>query len=272
MGTVKEELGWLPESIWHLTKNSDYNWGLFIKDKGDPAGMAKQKGSEDKKEYPYSKFNPLLAERILRYWSQPDANVLDPFAGRTTRGIVSIVMGRNYEGYEVAPKTYEVTANDLKRVVNSWQPGLFGDSKIGNWDLHLADGTKLENTKDNSKDLILTCPPYFDVEIYEEAIGQLSRLGDYKTFLLKIRECAQNCYKKLKYNRYCVWVVADFRRQGRFIPFHSDIMEQFNKWTAFKPWDVVINRLNSPFVTGAAQAMEAKHSLKIHEFILVWKK
>ena len=269
MPTVKELIGWLPESVWHITKG-DY-WKRFIDDTGDPMGQVKKKGENGKANYPYSVFNPLLAERVYRYWSEAEQDVLDPFAGRTTRGLVARVLCRNYEGYEIAPKTYELTRESLKGIEDQWQPDMFSPKKLGSWMLHNEDGTELKNTPDNSKDLIFTCPPYWKVERYEKCIDQLSQLNDYPVFLHRMRTCAANCYRVLKSGGYCVFVVNDFRFDGRFYPFHSDLIQSFEV-SGLLFHDIIINRLNSPFVTGAGKAYELRRTLKIHEYIIVWRK
>lgn len=267
--TIKSKWGWLPTSVWHLEKGS--YWKRFIDDRGDPTGAIKKKGAAGEADYPYSIFNPILAERVYRYWSNDGDNVLDPFAGRTTRGLVARVMGRHYEGYEVAPTTYEQTKENLHNIENCWQPDMFSPNNLGTWALHNADGTLLEHTTDNSKDLIFTCPPYWKVEVYEVAPAQLSRIKDYDAFMALIQRCALNCCRTLKRGKYCVFVVNDFRQDGQFYPFHADTIAAF-RVADFHLHDIVINQINSPFVTGAAKAVELRRTLKMHEYALVWRK
>ncbi len=269
MPTVKELLGWLPESVWHLTKG-DY-WLRFIDDRGDPVGQVKKVGKDGYADYPFSVFNPVLAERVYRYWSEEGGNVLDPFAGRTTRGLVARVMGRNYEGYEVAPATYELTKKALVDIEGCWQPDMFSGKKLGTWQMNNSDGCTLADTPDGDKDLVFTCPPYWKVEKYEECPDQLSRIGDYQVFLEKMRVSGDNCRRVLKPGGYCVFVVADFRFDGKFFPYHSDMLQAF-KSSGLSVHDIIVNRLNSPFVSGAQQAMDRRRTLKIHEYILVWRK
>jgi len=266
MPTVKEQLGYLPESVWHLTKGG--YWGQFIKDSGDPLGEVKSGVNAD---MPYSIFNPVLAERVYRYWSEEEGMVLDPFAGRTTRGLVARVLGRDYEGYEIAPKTFEQTKANLAGIEDCWQPDLFSNCQLGKWQLHNADGTILANTPDGSKDLVSTCPPYWKVEKYEQCIDQLSQINDYFVFLDRMKECGVNCYRVLKRGGFCCFVVADFRFNGRFYAFHADLIAQFDT-SGLAIHDIIVNKLNSPFVTGAQQAFDTRRTLKIHEYIIVWRK
>lgn len=45
-----------------------------------------------------SVFDPVLAEYIVSLWSLEGAQVVDPFAGGSVRGIVSAHLGRRYWG------------------------------------------------------------------------------------------------------------------------------------------------------------------------------
>lgn len=265
MPTVKEQFGFLPTSVWHLTKG-DY-WGQFFRDSGDPTGTNEKTSTLYEG---HTEFNPVLAERVYKYWSDRGDKMLDPFAGRTTRGLVARVLGRDYEGYEIGPETFRQTKQNLAGIEQVWQPSFF-EQELGPYTLFNADGTRLGHTPDNSKDLIFTCPPYWRLEKYEQCLDQLSQIDDYRTFLYRIRQCATNCYRTLKPKGYCIWVVADFRIDGAFISFHNDVIEQF-KYTGFALHDTVINILNSPAVIRVANAALHRQTIKTHEYIIIWKK
>lgn len=262
MATVKEKYGFLPTSVWHLPK--DKFWKKIIQDKGD----INTKRSKNCKYLPalkYSEFNPSIAERVIKYWSEENDLVIDPFAGRTTRGIVTIYLKRNYEGYEVAPTTF----NKLIEKLNEPKKDLF--SNLGKAKIWNEDGCKMEKTLNEIADLIFTCPPYWILEKYESADNQLSDLLIYEDFLKKIEECAQNCYRVLKPNKYLVWVVADFRKEG-FKRFSKDSIDIFEK-VGFVHWDTVIEVLNSPFVwCQIGKCEKQKYTSKQHQYLLVFKK
>lgn len=266
--TVKEKYGFLPKSVWRIDKG-DF-WKNFIKHTGEPTGE-NLRGTGGSFYEKHSEFNPLLAQRIYLYWSEIGDTILDPFSGRTTRGLVARAMGRHYEGYEVAPSTYEETKSNLVTLESAWQPQLDGIKELGSFKLWNADGCQLKHSEWESADLIFTCPPYWNVELYEEAPYQLSRLTLYSDFLNKIKECARNCERVLKTGKYCVWVVGDFREKGKLINFHGDIIEAF-KASSLKFHDIVVNELFSPNVRAAGNAEAQKYTIKLHEYILVWKK
>lgn len=261
--TVKEEFGYIPTSVWYLNKPREIR--KLVADEGDPRGLLKSGGLR------YSEFNPAVAKRIIEYWSKPWDLIIDPFAGRTTRGMVAILLNRSYEGYEIAPKTYEQTLSTLTAFRERSLVMAFGEEKPRcGFKLHLGDGTTMDETGDNAADLVFTCPPYHDLEKYESTRGQLSDIEDYDVFLNKIDTCIANIYRVLKSRGYCVWVCADWRKENKFYNFHGDCIRSFIEH-GFRLWDIIINVLRSPTERFPAIAASKRYTVKKHEYILVFK-
>ena len=107
------------------------------------------------------------------------ATVVDPFAGRLTRAYVTSSLGRKYIGYDVVERTLEESREVLDK------EGLDAT-------LHLSDGCFMEHTPNETADLVLTCPPYHQLERYEPVEKQLSEITDYDMFLTQIEVCGQN--------------------------------------------------------------------------------
>lgn len=55
-------------------------------------------------------FDPVLCEILIRWYSAPDARVLDPFAGGSVRGLAAARLGRSYLGVDLRPE--QVAANE----------------------------------------------------------------------------------------------------------------------------------------------------------------
>ena len=71
-----------------------------------------------------------------------------------------------------------------------------------------------------------------------------------------------------------ILVVGDFRRNSRYVPFHSDLINMFKGYKDLKLHDVIAVQ-NIPFGTAAfyfGASKKRKHTAKAHEYILVWKK
>ena len=252
--TVKEQFGWLPTSVFKPQRSPD--WDKVIGDEGDIA----TRRSGDAKYLPnlrYSKFHPHLAELVIRYWSQVGELVVDPFAGRATRGVVAATLGREYQGYDVAAETVENSRRRLRPL---------GASIIED------DGCLMNATTTGTADLVFTCPPYHRLERYQSALGQLSDIADYSVFLDRISDAANSIMRVLRSGRFCCWVCADWRDGKAFRLFHKDSLDIFAE-VGMVPWDIVIIHNNSPFAPLQAGKVAAKrYTSKVHEYLLVFRK
>lgn len=264
MGTIKEKYGYLPTSVWHLSKSKTLK--IAAADNSKAREVKRSQSSKYLPNLSFSEFNPNVAKRIIEYWSDEGDTILDPFAGRSTRMIVSRLLNRNYIGFEISPIAYE---DLIEKSQGNRQKTLSG--KRNDVQIYLDDGCKLSRIKDESVHMIFTCPPYWNLERYENCENQLSECKTYDEFIRHIQECSIRCYDVIKKDKFCVWVVSDFR-VGGFKAFHRDIMSIFEE-AGFKIWDVVINVLNSPFAyCQIGKCEKQKYTSKTHEYILVFRK
>jgi DNA modification methylase len=255
--SVKDQFGWLPLSVVKPTNESKAKWKDAYLNDGE-IEIRKISGGAIK-ELKMSEFHAGVAENIIRFWSLPGARVIDPFAGRATRAVVTTKLGREYYGYEITPTTFKRNNEHFNKV------------KV-NPNLYLSNGTLLKETEDNFGDLVFTCPPYYNIEEYESVDGQLSDCETYESFMEFIDRCAVNCFRVLKEGGFCVWVVADFRQNGKLIDFHGDTIQSFKK-AGFDYHDIIIMENISPFATLTTyQAACKRYAPKTHEYILVFRK
>ena len=262
MPTVKQELGFLPTSVWHLPK-SKY-WTELISDSGDFA-TRRSKKAKYLPNLRYSEFNPSIAERVVKYWSKEGELIVDPFAGRSTRAVVSIALSRDYEGYEISRFAYEM----LLSRINQKQGTLFGT--WGKAKIWLADGCLMKFTGDSSADLIFTCPPYWNIEKYESSPEQLSDCKTYEEFLERLNIAMLNSYRVLKPDHFAIWVVGDFRKDG-FKCLHKDMIE-LGLRNGLYLWDIIIEKLDSALTWAQIpKCFQHQYTSKEHQYILVFKK
>jgi DNA modification methylase len=253
--TVIDQFGVLPVSIFKPQKRPE--WDALIDDEGDPLETRRSSDSKYLPNLRYSKFHPDLAEFCIKYWSNENDLIIDPFAGRATRGIVALKLGRKYHGYEVAPSTYALTKPKIEAL-----GGL----------LYQSDGCQLKEIPDNTADFVFTCPPYQGLEKYEPCPDQLSDIKDYDVFLGKMATCCQNVHRVLKTGRFAVIVVADWRDGKAFRVFHADLIGLMaNAWMEI--WDIMVVHNNSPFASLQAGKVAAKrYTSKTHEYALIFRK
>src|SRR5205085_12131166 len=60
-------------------------------------------------------------------------------------------------------------------------------------------------------DLLFSCPPYYDLEVYSDEPGELSAMQTYEEFLAAYRLIIANALDRLKEERFAVWVVGEIR-------------------------------------------------------------
>jgi DNA modification methylase len=255
-----DQFGWKPFSVTKPTTESKQKWkDVAYFDDGELA-VRTDRGIKNKDGVAtLSEFHAGVCETIVRYWSLKGARVVDPFAGRATRATVTTLLDRDYYGYEITPNTYKRNLAHFDK--HNISPTLYK-----------GDGCKLEYTQDNFADLVMTCPPYYDIEKYESCYGQLSDVKGYDNFMESMNECVKNVGRVLKPGAFAVFVVADFRRDGELRNFHGDLINQF-KNNGMKHWDTIIMENISPFAALQIYKVNCKRfTSKIHEYILVFRK
>jgi DNA modification methylase len=133
-----------------------------------------QDGSVSSEQTGTSIFDPVLCELVYRWFCVKGGSVLDPFAGGSVRGIVASYLGYIYTGIDLSQTQIEANRQQAEAIgVNpTW---IVGDSR---------------NIKELAKgeyDLIFSCPPYYDLEVYSDNPDDLSVQADYEGFISSYR-------------------------------------------------------------------------------------
>ena len=255
---VVTQVGWLPLSVIEPPRQTKKIWkNAYLND-----GLDEQRRSDDAKYLSglgFSEFHAGLTEDVLHYWSVVGSVVVDPFAGRATRAFVTSKLGREYYGYEISPTTVDRVQKHL-------------DSYNIDSTIYLDNGCYMKQTPNDFADLVMTCPPYHQLEKYESVDNQLSDIKDYETFLGMLEICAVNIKRVLKPGGFLVWVCADWRDGTEFRSFHTDSIRMF-KNVGLKYHDIVIMKNKSPFASMQIGKVASKrYTSKIHEYILIFRK
>ena len=145
-----------------------------------------------------SVFDATLCE-VIYNWYLPESggSILDPFAGGSVRGIVASELGHDYTGIDLSKS--QIEANKLQSTKPKWIQG---------------DSDKELDVIEDQYDLIFTCPPYHDLEIYTDHEDDLSNM-DYHSFIKKYSSIISKSFDKLKDNRFMVIVVSEIREQSK---------------------------------------------------------
>lgn len=165
-------------------------------------------------------FDPVLCELCIKWFSSTGAKVLDPFSGGSVRGIVSALTGRVYTGIDLRPE--QIDANRAQ-----WEiiKGNYPDVVAPHW--ITGDSLKTIPTLEGKYDMIMSCPPYADLEVYSDNPADLSTM-DYDDFLVAYREIIRLAVERLEENRFAVFVVGEVRgKDGNYISFVPDTIRAF---------------------------------------------
>lgn len=140
-----------------------------------------------------SVFDPVLTELMYTWFCPPKGKILDPFAGGSVRGIVAEELGYSYVGIDVSEE--QVLANQKQSTKPTWIVG---------------DSSDVLDIDDRRYDMVLTCPPYYDLEVYTDNPNDLSTLS-VNEFDQKYKDILTKSADKLKDNRFFVIVVSEVR-------------------------------------------------------------
>lgn len=155
-------------------------------------------------------FNPVLCE-VLYNWFLPTTGpgaILDPFAGGSVRGIVAAFLGHDYTGIELRQEQIDANLRNLADIYAAL--GENAPTRRPKW--ILGDSSNLKELIHPSArfDLIFTCPPYGDLEVYSDDPKDLSNmpLARFNEVYTGIIQTAQSY---LRPQRFSIWIVGDYR-------------------------------------------------------------
>lgn len=208
------------EGWWQERKRAWLDLGIKSEEGRDaPAGGSPDLAARQRGESGTSIFDPVLCELAYRWFSAEGGLVLDPFAGGSVRGVVASKLGRQYVGHELRPE--QVAANRAQGseiCADAEHPPAWiqGDSR------------GIDRTcADIDADLIFSCPPYADLEVYSDRAEDLSTLK-YPDFLKAYREIIAKACARLKNDRFACFVVGDVRdKKGNYYDFVGDTVQAF---------------------------------------------
>ena len=121
--------------------------------------------------------------------------------------------------------------------------------------------------------MIFSCPPYFDLEVYSDKPNDLSNM-DYESFEKAYTQIIINACKKLKQNRFAVFVVGDIRDKQGFYRDFIDLTKNAFKKGGLKTWNeiILLNSLASAPLRAETPFIANRKITKVHQNILVFYK
>lgn len=212
-----------------------------------------------------SVFPQNIGRSILLLYSEPGDIVVDPYAGHNSRMEFCVREGRHYIGYDISERFMKLNKERAKFL----RANLPGVEIV----LHHADSREMAKTRDGFGDFTITSPPYWDIEDYGDEPEQLGKLSKtYEQFLNELTKTMRSNFRCLRAGAFAAWFVNDFRRDGVFHSYHSDVIDRMRS-VGFVYHDMLIVDLGASFREAfLGQIVDQRIIPKRHEYGLIFRK
>lgn len=221
-----------------------------------------------------SVFDPTLCELAYRWWVQPGGSVLDPFAGGSVRGVVAARLGLEYHGVELSGAQIRANREQAREIGAACEAARVPWVKP-RWlhaDARKLQGAELDGQLPPAVDLLFTCPPYYDLEVYTDNRDDLSNAPTFAAFLAGLEAALGGALRRLRTNRFACVVVGDVRdrRTGclRDLPMHTSLimhrhgLKSYNSLALVPPFNTAPMRARSGIASGKVTC--------VHQQVLVF--
>jgi len=270
----KERYGEIPKSIMNMGKPLDEGmrtlWDLAANDE-ELRSTKKQMffGTSSLRLYSW---NPNHCAFLIDYYTRMGDWVLDPFVGRGSTAISSIMLRRHFIGIDILP---EIT-NHNQQVLSE-----FLDIPDVKWSIREEDGTLLQSLVESNTrvDAVITDPPYYEkAEVYSENPLDLS-VASREEYQFKIHQLFHNLREVVKpsllgsKNRIhpAIFKVGSYRRGKQGLVDMATDFQQIAEECGWVLWDKSFTSLNSALQSLTFQRNYANgYVTKNYETILVF--
>ena len=227
----------------------------------DYRAISQKENYNNRAEYT-SIFDPVVCELIYKWFCPENGSILDPFAGGSVRGIVANYLGYKYTGIDIRE---EQIASDKEQAMEICpeNPPIY----------YCGDSNKTLDLIDRSFDLVFSCPPYADLEVYSDIEGDISNMP-YADFLTAYRSIILKSCKLLKKNGFACFVVGEVRdKKGNYIGFVPDTIKAFTDCgLLFYNEAILLQPIASASLRAAKYMESSKKLCKVHQNVLIFKK
>lgn len=222
-------------------------------------------------------FDPVLCELAYRWFCPQGGAVLDPFAGGSVRGIVAALCGYRYTGADLSARQIEANEANWREISHvPLADGLPAEPSNTNeraspprW--ICGDSLRIDELAPGAYDLLFTCPPYGDLEVYSDRPEDISN-KDYPEFLRLYREILRKAAAMLKEHSFACVVVGEIRdKKGFYRDFVGDTiracedagLHYYNEAVFIPPYGSLAIRAGRQFAAGRKLG-------KAHQNVLVF--
>ena len=245
------------QGYWNERKSY---WKALINDNGESRENTLAKGSiMSALNNGVSILDPVLSELVNLWFGLPKSKTFDCFAGDSVFGYVSSYLGNEFTGIELRQEQADLNNQRVK----GFQSKYICD-----------DGQNvLNHIEPNSQDLLFSCPPYFDLEVYSDLPNDASNQKEYSDFLKILDNAFTGAIKCLKDNRFAVITVGDVRdKKGFYYRFVDDIKDIFKRNNVLLYNEMILVESIGTLPQRVGRFMEHRKIGKCHQNVLVFFK
>lgn len=215
-------------------------------------------------------FDPVLCETLINWFCPQGGKVIDPFAGGSVRGLISVLLGNEYTGVDLSKSQIEANYENYKAIAD--RQDLHGNAlNKPNWINN--DSRNIDTLVSDQYDFMLTCPPYADLEVYSNDPKDLSNMP-YEEFITAYREILYKTADKLKDNAFAAIVVGDVRdKKGYYYNFVGDTIQAM-KDAGLKYYNecILLEQIATAAVRAGKQFEAGRKVVKTHQNVLIFVK
>lgn len=223
-------------------------------------------------------FDPALCE-VLYTWFCPKGGttIIDPFAGGSVRGIVASRLGYRYIGNDLRPEQIQANQKNADEIFSRIGEPLYRPT----WTC--GDSTNIKTILqeqgihlDGGFDMIFSCPPYADLEVYSDNERDISNMS-YDDFLQAYRNIIKETCSMLKDNRFAVFVVSEVRNKNSkksfFRGFVQDTIQAFEDSGVYYYNHIILANQVASAATRCRKFMNSTRKItRVHQDVLVFYK
>lgn len=213
-------------------------------------------------------FDPVLCEIAYKWFSLPNAQIIDPFAGGSVRGLIAGILGRKYFGIDLSDM--QIAANKAQYAeIASKYSNIIEPVWIN------GDSTNIKTLlPKNRYDLVFSCPPYYNLEVYSDKKEDLSNKATYEDFLASYNQIIKNTCELLNDDCFAIFVVGNMRdSKGIYYDFVGDTIRAFQQaCLQYYNEAIIINVAGTLPIRAPKQFMASRKLGKQHQQFLVFYK
>lgn len=211
-------------------------------------------------------FDPVLCEIVYRWFSPASGVVLDPFSGGSVRGVVAAVLGRKYHGVDL--RAEQIEANRAQ-----WEKINVHAAKCEAPAWYIGDSREAVPTLEIEADLVFSCPPYGDLEVYSDDPADISTM-DADAFDAAHKAIIGAACGKLREDRFAVWVVGEYRdKAGNYRNIVGKTVAAFEAaGLAYYGEAALLTAIGSLPIRAAKQFRVSRKLGKTHQNVLIFVK